>query len=212
MITHDHAQNSPEWFAARLGLPTASRASDLVTSTAAPSKSVDRYAEELAIEAYTGKPANTFKGNSDTEFGHEMESVSADWYAFETGSEISETGFITDDLKRFGCSPDRFVVGSNGLVELKNLPKQHVKALLYWQKHNKPPTDYLAQCHMQMLVTDREWCDLVYYSKDLPRLIIRIDRDSKFDDALKQQITVCIEKRDEVVSILEKFDRPLEAA
>lgn len=211
MIVHNHEQNSPEWFASRLAIPTASSASRLITSTGAASKSIDGYAEELAIELYTGAPANDWSGNQYTEFGHEMEAESAAWYSFERGVDLVETGFITDDLGRYGCSPDR-LVGDDGTVELKNLPKKHIAALLYWAKNKRPPTDKLAQCHMQMLVTDRAWCDLVYYSNTLPRLVCRIERDAKMDDALKEQITVCLQKRDDIVKTLETFERPAEAA
>lgn len=207
MIVHEHEQNSPEWLAARLGIPTASRAKDLVTSTGAPSKSVDRYAEELAIELYTGASASSFQGNTHTEFGHEMEPKARAWYAFERDVDPVSVGFVTDDLKRFGCSPDD-LINNDGLAEYKNLPVGHVKALLYWNKNNKPPTDYVSQCHMQMLVSDRAWCDLVYYSETLPRLICRIERDAKFDDALKHQITVCLQKRDDILSILNTYEKP----
>lgn len=207
MIIHDHEQNTLEWLASRLGIPTASRAKDLLTSTGSPSKSVDRYAEELAIELYTGAPSNSFQGNAHTEFGNEMEPKSRAWYAFERDVDPVSVGFITDDLRRFGCSPDD-LIGDSGLAEYKNLPVGHVKVLLYWAKNNKPPTDYIMQCHMQMLVTDRAWCDLVYYSETLPRLICRIERDANIDDALKQQITVCLQKRDEILAILETYERP----
>lgn len=206
MIIHDHEQNTPAWIKAKLGVPSGSGASNLLTSKAEPSKSMNSYADQLAIELYTGEQVN-WGGNEHTEFGHEMEPESRSWYAFEKGVDPVETSFITDDLGRYGASPDS-LVGNDGLAEFKNLPKQHVKTLLYWKKHKRPPTDYIMQCHMQMLVTDRAWCDLVYYNKILPRLIIRIERDSKIDDALKAQITACIQKRDDTLKILNTYERP----
>jgi len=205
MIVHDHDQNSPEWFASRLGLPTASSASKLITSAGAPSKSMEGYAEKLGADLFAGKDIESWEGNAFTERGHEIEAEARSWLSFDRDIEITECGFCTDVLSRYGCSPDGRIEADNGLAEIKCLPRQHMKALLYWHTKKKPPTDYLAQVHMQMLVMNADYCLLCYYHPDLPKAIIRIERDSKMDDALKTQITACIQHRDSVLSTLKEI-------
>ena len=55
MIILDHEQGSPEWLAARLGKPSASSFSKLITKTGKPSSSADGYIDELIAERITGK-------------------------------------------------------------------------------------------------------------------------------------------------------------
>ena len=50
MIILDHEQGSEEWLAARLGKPSASSFSKLITQTGKPSSSADGYINELIAE------------------------------------------------------------------------------------------------------------------------------------------------------------------
>lgn len=204
MIIHDHEQGSAEWYAARAGRPTASEAEKLITNTGLVSKQMQAYAEKLAGDIVAGKPIDAWQGNAFTEHGHEIEAEARDWYSFTQSVEVVQVGFVTDDLLRYGCSPDG-MVGEDGLVELKCLPRQHIKALMHWHKNKTAPTEYTAQCQMQLLVTDRLWVDRVYYHPDLPSIVIRIERDQKMIDALQKQITACITYRDEVVKALQEL-------
>lgn len=204
MIEHNHKQNSPEWLAARLTLPTASSASKLITSKGEPSKQLEKYAQSLAQEKYTGKPLGGWSGNSDTDYGHEHEEEAARYYSMIRDVEVRTIGFCTDDLGRYGASPDRGVDGG-GLLELKCFPKTHMEAILYWQKHKKPQSSEIAQPHNQMLVCDEPWCDLLYYHPDLPKVIIRINRSADMDKALKLQINNVIARRDEICTQLQEI-------
>lgn len=204
MIIHDVDQNTPEWEAMRCSMPTASNASKLITSTGSPSKSMAGYAKELAQNLFAGKPVNQWEGNKYTAKGHEVEPQSIDAYEFKTDIETTIVGFCTDDHQRYGASPDR-LVGDNGMVEAKCLPKLHVDALLYYKKHGKCPTDRIAQTQMQMLVCEREWNDVVYYHPDLPMLVIRQYPDEKIQKALKIQIAECINERDRIVELLRSY-------
>jgi hypothetical protein len=55
MIILDHEQGSPEWLAARLGKPSASCFSRLITNSGKPSSSADGYINELIAERLTGR-------------------------------------------------------------------------------------------------------------------------------------------------------------
>lgn len=205
MKHHRVDQNSDVWLSLRAGIPTGSRASDLITSAGEPSKSIPRYAEELAMNRFAGKSITSFHGNKSTERGHELEQEAADWYAFETDSEPELCGFFTDDLKRYGASPDR-TIGDKGLMEIKcQEAAGHLKTLLKYHRDGKTPASYYPQIQMELMTTEREWLDVVLYHPDLPSTIIRVLPDLKFHAALKLQITACIKHRDEVVKQLEKI-------
>lgn len=205
MKHHRVDQNSDIWMSLRIGMPTASRASDLVTSTGDPSKSMTRYAEELAMNRFAGKSISSFRGNNATARGHELEPQAADWYAFNEELDVEQCGFFTDDLERYGASPDR-TVGDDGLLEIKCQESSgHLETLLKYSRDGKVPTQYYPQCQMELLASEKKWLDLFLYHPDLPCSIIRIMPDIEFQKKLMLQITACIIKRDEIVKQLEKL-------
>jgi len=212
MLALDIDQRSDDWRAWRLGQPTASKASQLVTSAAAPSKSMASYADELAADLFAGNPIGGFAGNRHTERGLELEPVARAAYAYTHDVDVIEAGFVSDALCRFGCSPDG-LVGNDGLLEIKCCEaKGHVKALLYWREKHRPPPDYVPQAAFQMLVTDRAWCDIYYYHPDLPSIAMRVGRSAEMDDALLSQIDACIARRDDTLAALRGFAPQPESA
>jgi hypothetical protein len=202
VIIHDVAQGSPEWFSLRAGLPTASEAKKLVTGTGKPSTSVTEYAYQLAGELYAGKPLDGFEGNVHTDRGKELEPLALDAYSLATGSWITQVGFCTNDEGAYGCSPDG-LVDDDGMVELKCLmAKNHVKAMVYYNKNKACMPDYIPQCQMQMLVCGRKWCDLVFYHPDLPILVIRQEADFQLQGMLLKQLVTCLETRDNTLEVI----------
>jgi len=203
----DVEQNSDEWMQARLGIPTASSASKLITSKGEPTtgKGLTDYAKTLAADKFAGKQIDHWQGNEYTDRGHEVEAEALSWYTLEHNVDLTQIGFCTDDNGSYGASPDA-LVGDDGLVEIKCLPKGHMDAILYWAKNKRPPTPYLAQVHMQLLVTDRNYCDLTYYHRDLPKIIMRVERDKAMDEALLAQIEQCTNLRNEFFNELTKLE------
>ena len=204
MIIHDVEQNTEAWELIRAGKPTASEFKKLITSTGAPSKSMSAYAIELAGEMYAGKPLNTWAGNQYTEYGHDTEDQARSAYEMRQDVDVTQVGFCTDDNETVGCSPDG-MVGDDGLLEIKCLPKNHIPALLYWKTNEKPPTDYVAQVQGQLLITGKKWCDLVFYRPELPMLIIRITPDTAIQSGLQRQLQACLAERDSVLKVLQEF-------
>jgi hypothetical protein len=205
MIIHDTIQNSEAWKEIRSGIPTASDFSKLITSTGEPSKSMPDYAATLAANAFAGRSLDAWGGNYHTERGHEIEPEARDWYSF-THEDVEQVGFITDDDGEYGCSPDG-MVGASGLVEFKCLSaKEHVKALMYYRKHKKCPTSYVAQTQGQLFITEREWCDLVFYHPDLPKVTIRQYPIKEVCLGLMNQLNAVINKRDEILEVLRSYD------
>ena len=74
--------------------------------------------------------------------------------------------------------------------------------MLYYRKHGKAPPDYIQQVQGQMFISERKWCDLVFYQPDLPTLIVRIEPDEKIVTGLKSQLMACIAERDAVLEAL----------
>lgn len=203
MIVHDVQQGSDAWYALRAGLPTASEFSKLITSTGEPSKSLSGYAITLAAEKYAGKPVDAWQGNGYTDRGKELEPDAKSLYAFMYDQNLEPVGFVTDDLQRYGCSPDSWA-GTEGLAEIKCLKTEnHVKAILYYRKHGKCLPDYIQQTEGQLLICERQWCDLIFYHPDLPMLTIRQVRDETIIDALRINIELVIAERDRVLSEIE---------
>ncbi len=206
MIIHDDLeQGTKEWFDVRLGIPTGSKFKDLITSTGAPSKSMAAYAANLAGDLYAGKSLDSFEGNQWTDRGTELESEARALYQFDTGNDVTEVGFITPDSGLYGVSPDG-LIGDDGLVEFKCLKtSNHIAALIYYDKHKKSPTTYVQQVQGQMMVADREWCDLVFYHPDLPMLVIRNEPDNGICEGLRGQLDLVIKERDKILEVIKGY-------
>ncbi len=205
MKAYDFEQYSEQWWLARLGKASASNAKKLVTSTGGVSKQMSDYAIELACNLHAGKDLNEWEGNQHTERGHELEDLGRADYQMLAQVEVSEVGMFTDDMGRWVASPDG-VIGDDGLLEIKCLsPKVHAKALMYYRKNKKPPTDYIPQLQMQMFIAEKEWCDLYLYSPDLPCLVIHQPRDNAFIKTLELQLKAVDAERNIVLKMLKEF-------
>lgn len=208
MIVHGFEQRSPEWYAARCGIPTASEFSKLVTSKGEPSKTLSTYALTLAGEVFAGEPLETWEGNQWTERGKELEAEAINLYEFANDFKVDPVGFVTTDDGMAGCSPDG-LVGKDGMVEIKCLkPENHISAILYHEKHGKSPTTYVQQVQGQMLICERDWCDLIFYHPKLPMLTIRQTPDEKVWDGINKGITDVIAERDRVLAALKRAQAP----
>ena len=204
MKIHEIEQNTPEWLLLRAGKPTASEFKKLVSGTGQLSKSMSAYARKLAAEVYAGKPLEQWEGNQWTERGHDMEILGADEYELTRNCSISQVGFVTDDLEKYGCSPDR-LVDNDGLLEIKSLSaSNHIEALLYIDKNKDIPPDYRTQVQGQILVCERDWCDVLFFHPDLPSKTLRILPDAEFVEKLTGQINAVLKERDNIVLFLNK--------
>lgn len=197
-------QQSEEWFAAKIGKPSASGASRLITSKGDPSKSMAGYAEDLAYELYTGESANAWNGNSAGDYGNEYEPIARADYEFTTSSTVMQVAFIEDDSQRYLISPDG-LIGDDGLVEIKCKPKLHLKTLIYYKRHGRIPTDYVAQLQMQLLISQREWVDIYYFHPKLPCLLERVYPDENLIKGLQNQLAMVIVERDKILKTIKEF-------
>lgn len=203
MIAHDDIeQRTPAWFALRVGKPTASEFSKIVTSKGEPSKSASAYALTLAAELFAGKTVDAWEGNSHTERGRELEAAALERYEFTRDVEVRRVGFVTTDDGVTGCSPDG-LIGDDGLAEVKALKAEnHIKAILYFRKHGRCPTDYVQQTQGQLMICGRAWCDLIFYHPELPMLVIRQEPLRDFHRILDAGVRDVIAERDAVLAVL----------
>lgn len=201
---HDMPQGTPEWFAVRRGLPTASCFATIMAKgrSGGDSKTRQTYLYKLAGERLTGDPMDSFS-NHHMERGHEMEPQARQLYAFMHDAEPQQVGFITNGPK--GCSPDS-LVGNDGMLEIKTkLP--HL--MLAVHESGGFPSEHRAQCQGQLWVAEREWVDLVCYWPKLPPFIVREHRD----EAFISQLSAAVDQfNDELETLVAKYSQHRKAA
>ncbi|NTS31311.1 YqaJ viral recombinase family protein [Phyllobacterium sp. BT25] len=175
----DCDQNSPEWYQARCGIPTAS---NFATIMAKGEGKVRRtYLLKLAGEILTGEPSEGYT-NAHMERGHEMEPEARSQYAFLTGAELTQVGFVRNGAK--GASPDS-LIGNNGVGEFKTkLPHLLIEVLL---KDQFPP-EHRAQCQGALWVCEREWVDIACYWPKLPLFVKRAYRDDVYIKQIADEV------------------------
>lgn len=177
MKTLNFPQRSPEWFAARKGLPTASRFDQILTPvTAKPSSSQDKLINELIAESLGLLVPEDEGATAAMENGINLEDEARAAYELEwlaPGQPMKQAGLLISDCGRFGASPD-LLVGDLGGVEIKvPTPTTQISYL----RANAVPSDYRCQIHGLMIVSDRDWWDFWSYCRGLQPLRVRVMRD-----------------------------------
>lgn len=195
IITCD--QGTPEWFAARAGLPTASRFATVLASGrgGGESKTRRKYMLQLAGEKITGQPMDGYS-NGHMERGKEMEAEARDLYALVRDSAPEQVGFMRRGDA--GASPDA-LIGNDGLLEIKTkLADLQIEVLLA----NRLPPEHVAQIQGQLWISGRSWCDFVSYCPGLPIFIHRVDRDEQYIAKLGVEVLAFnVELRDIITQI-----------
>lgn len=189
------SQGTPEWHASRLGVITASRASDLIATGRGGKgygKARDSYLLELVAEVATGqaKDQGQFK---QAEWGHEYENHARQIFGFHVGVPCNEVTFIyADESMRYGCSPDGIADDHSG-IEIKCPFTTQVYLDFLLNGEIKP--EYIDQVQFSMFVTGLPYWHFANYD---PRMkvnsfhAITIERDEakmrQFEDAVGEMI------------------------
>lgn len=179
----DCEQNSPEWFAARAGIPTASEFATVMAVGKQGGKSVGRvsYLNRLAGEIITGEVEESYT-NPHMERGKMLEDEARDLYTFESEAAPQRVGFIRNGQK--GCSPDS-LIGDKGGLEIKTaLAHIQIGRLL----KDELPSEHKAQVQGSLWVCEREWWDFVSYSPKLPLFVKRVYRDEDYIKKLASEV------------------------
>lgn len=166
MIVHRMAQGTPEWFQARLGRLTGSRAKDMLATIKTGEAAARRdYRVELVCERLTGQAADDGFVSADMRRGSELEAAARSAYEAQTGLIVMESGFCSHDTLLAGASVDGDVGGFEGIVEIK-CPRS-ANHLRYLRSGGLPP-EHAAQVTHNLWITGAQWCDVVSYDPRFP--------------------------------------------
>ncbi|HHW7546658.1 TPA: YqaJ viral recombinase family protein [Mannheimia haemolytica] len=187
LITLDCEQGTEEWLTARLGIPTATGISNIVTPAGNKSAGYNAYLAELVAESIEGVK-DGFK-SSDMARGNELEPLARMAYEFETDTEVVQVGGVyLNAEKQLMISPDGLIPNLKKGLEIK-CPKMktHIKYLL----EGGVPNEYVIQVQSALWVTGYEAWDFVSYCPEYqkqPLYIYTVERDPVLMKAFEQYI------------------------
>jgi hypothetical protein len=184
MRIHDVVQGTTAWANLRAGIPTASQFHKIITpKTRKPSTQAPKYMLTLLAERVMGHPCDEFQ-SSWMARGKALEASAVSYYELQNNVDTTPIGFITNDAKTIGASPDRFV-GDHGMLEVK-CPSEavHMGYLL----GEDVDSDYYCQAMGQLWIAERMWIDVCSYHPDMPSVVVRVHRDEDFIDVLADAV------------------------
>lgn len=183
MIVLKCDQCSPEWFKARLGIPTASGVSNIVTSKGKPSTSAKKYLNEKLAEWISGEQIDVNAPTKWMQFGNEMEPRAREAFSFITGQDVEQVGFCTTNDGKLGASPDG-LIGSDGGLEIKSVKG----STLVGYYLSGAPSVYMPQIQCCIYVCERGWWDFIAYNPSMVPYIERVYRDDDFIEKLVSEV------------------------
>lgn len=194
MIVETFEQYSPEWWAARVGRPSASCFGKIITpKTMKPSAQAEKYLYTLAGERIAGAKEETYQ-NAAMERGIIMEEEARNMFEMVQDVEVNQVGMIyPDEAKMYSCSPDGLMEEAG--LEIKcPLISTHVAYLLA----GEVPIEYVPQVQGAMLISGLpHWFFMSYYP-GLPPLILKVKRDDTFCAALMVELEAFCKRLDNV--------------
>lgn len=203
-----------EWYSQRFRRLTASECKNVCNI----GKLVCDEAPEAAVRAYNFIKSNVWRiGNTGFQsywmrYGIESEPRAIKKYEEQTNAKVCQTGlWVNPKFPFLACSPDG-LVNDNGLVEIKSLkvfknnsigditsgkvtlPKEIVKNQCFTIEDGKcvlrEKHTYYYQVQMQLLVTEREFCDFVLYAEEGEVSVERIFRNESLINEILKYLTV----------------------
>lgn len=178
-------QRSPEWYAARRGVPTASEFGNIITPKKGDyASAADTYINSLIDELVRPDAEGGFTGNRHTQRGEMLEPEARELYAFEMDAEPQQVGFILNDEGTLGCSPDSLIADQRGGLEIK-CPDgpAHVK----WVRGKTIPDEHKPQVHGSLILTGYDWWDFLSYCPGYERFLVRVYPDA-YTEKLREHL------------------------
>jgi putative phage-type endonuclease len=214
MKIHNMTQRSPEWFAVKNGVFSASEFGPFiikndVTSAKARRKLIlekikdanPKDAWQLEMEA---KEEKQFEYNIPVQRGNALEPEARRYYESRTGYKVREVGFVTHDDGGFGASPDGLIPYMDGFrhgLEIKcPMPEKHLAYLL----EGTLPEEYKFQVHGSMAVTGLDRWDFLSYCPGEASLLIEVRRDA-FTEQLLIGLKSLVQEKREIKARLHKL-------
>jgi len=188
VIILEMEQGSDEWLAARLGRPSASMFSKLITTKGKSSTQAGGYINKLAGERLSGE-SEAFYTNEHMVRGTELEPEAREAYEFISGNDVLEVGFVVDPSFEYGCSPDG-LIGTDGGIEIK-CPAA-TTMMKYYQDSEELVKAYYQQIQGCMWVTKRDWWDAFAYHPKMKHVLVRVPRDDAFIAKLAVEVEAAV--------------------
>ena len=183
-------QGSPEWFTARLGIPTASRFKEIITPAKAErSKCASTYLYELLAERVTHEPTESYTSEW-MERGTALEEAARSAYSFLNDTPVQQVGMILNDTGTIGASPDG-LIGTDGGLEIK-CPKP--STMMRYMVEDAMPAIYRPQVQGNLWISGRAWWDFVAYHPAIGIFQKRIERDDAYITKLSQHLEAFVEE------------------
>jgi hypothetical protein len=188
-------QGSAEWHRVRMGIPTASRAKDVITAVKGDlSEARHKYGYQLIAERVLQEPFTVDIGHLPWVIhGKERETEAANAYAEIMGYETVKVGFVTTDSGRWGCSPDRLIPSIKGAVEIK-APSEVVQ--IGYLLEGGPGKDYKQQCQMQIAVCDLNSAHFFSHNERTPPVLVQFPPDDAYIKKLEAALRTFADELD----------------
>jgi hypothetical protein len=212
MIVHDCDQNGPDWYAAKVGVPSASSFANILAK--GEGKTRKAYMHRLAAERLTGEFSETYT-NVHMDGGHVVEDEIRNAYAFLHDASPVRVGFVTLDDGSAGCSPDS-MIGDDGGLEIKsalpNLVVGYIEA-------DRFPSEHKAQVQGALWITGREWWDLAIgpragkgaearIASGVPYFFKRAVRDDAYIANLAAEVSRFNDELAALVELIRRYGEP----
>lgn len=192
LITLNCEQGTEEWLTARLGIPTATGVSNIVTPSGKKSSAWTSYLAELVAESIEG----ITEGYKSTDMlrGNQLEEQARMAYEFATGNDVVQVGGVYRNAdKDMMISPDGLIPTLRKGLEIK-CPKMktHIKYII----EGVVPSEYIIQVQVALWVTGYDSWDFVSYCPEYQKQTLFIhtaERDPVLMKAFDKYIPQFIE-------------------
>lgn len=206
MILLDHEQGSDEWYAARAGVITASRFSDVLAKIRTGEAAARyNYKAELVAERLTGIKTSSYT-TAEMQWGIDHEAEARTIYQMiYADRKVNEVGLMLHDKLPAGASLDA-TVDDDGTVEIK-CPNTatHLATVL----SGTYPTKYYAQMQGGLWISGRKWCDFISFDPRLDDRLafycVRVPRDEEYIQKLELEVTQFNAEIDDMLKELAKL-------
>jgi len=172
-------QRTPEWFADRLGVPSASQFHKIITPTGQASKQVDGYINDLVAEKVTQQQAYVHETEAMRR-GTELEPMARENFEFITDYAVSEIGFCKLDKLEIGCSPDGVIDLPDGKVAVLEIKCPMANTMVEYLRDGILPPKYKPQVQGQLWITEADHAYFFAFHPDFVPLLIKVERDEDF--------------------------------
>lgn len=190
-------QGSEAWYKSKLGVLSASRASEVVSKRDSATRLT--YMSELIGQICTGVSEEITSKHMD--WGMQNEDAARACYEMSTGLSMTRLPFVfKDESYREGCSPDGLVTLTKGAeIKCPWATENYIKFLT--EDTIKPEWRWQCQYTMRILGAD-QW-DFVMYDPRMqlkPMKIIQVERDEDMQKKFEDLVPVFIEDMDNLLA------------